>query len=140
MLQKQAHRGPDNSGIFIDAGFAGLGHARLAIIDLTSEANQPFQDNSDRYSLVFNGEIYNYVELKNELRSTYQFKTSSDTEVLLAAYLHWGKDCLSRLKGMFSFAIWDRDSKSLFAARDRFGVKPFFYSEEKGTMYFASEI
>ena len=94
MLEKQAHRGPDHTGTFIDEGFAGIGHNRLSIIDLSSEANEPFADNSGRFILTFNGEIYNYRELREELKSFYSFHTSSDTEVLLASYLRWGKDCL----------------------------------------------
>ena len=140
MLQKQSHRGPDHTGTYLDRGFAALGHNRLSIIDLSPEANEPFQDNSGRFFLTFNGEIYNYKELREELKNSYDFGTSSDTEVLLAAFMHWGKDCLQKFKGMFSFAIWDTQEKTLFAARDRFGVKPFFYSEVKGNLYFTSEI
>lgn len=140
MLEKQAHRGPDHTGTFIDKGFAALGHNRLAIIDLSPDANQPFTDNSGRYQLSFNGEIYNYKELKEELKSSYHFKTNSDTEVLLAAYIKWGKNCLPKFNGMFAFAIWDIKEKNLFAARDRFGVKPFFYTQEDKSLYFSSEI
>jgi len=140
MLEKQAHRGPDHTGTFIDEGFAGIGHNRLSIIDLSPEANEPFVDNSGRFILTFNGEIYNYKELREELKSFYSFHTSSDTEVLLAAYLKWGKDCLEKLNGMFAFAIWDTKEKQLFAARDRFGVKPFYYSLEDKSLYFSSEI
>ena len=140
MLEKQAHRGPDHTGTFMDEGFAGIGHNRLAIIYLSPEANQPFADNFGRYYLTFNGEIYNYKELREELKPFCQFKTISDTEVLLAAYLKWGKDCLHKFNGMFAFAIWDTKEKTLFAARDRFGVKPFFYTREKDALYFSSEI
>ncbi|TVZ25595.1 asparagine synthase (glutamine-hydrolysing) [Gillisia sp. Hel_I_86] len=140
MLKKQVHRGPDYTGIFIDEGFAALGHNRLAIIDLSPDANQPFTDISGRYQLTFNGEIYNYKELKEELKNSYHFKTTSDTEVLLAAYIKWGKKCLDKFIGMFAFTIWDIKEKSLFAARDRFGVKPFFYTQENGFLYFSSEI
>ncbi len=138
MLTAQNHRGPDNRSSFIEENIS-FGHNRLSIIDLSSEANQPFYDQEERYVLVFNGEIYNYLELKEEL--DYDFKTESDTEVLLASYIKWGKDCLDKLNGMFSFAIWDRNEKKLFAARDRFGVKPFYYHLSKGgDFYFASEI
>lgn len=140
MLKKQSHRGPDHTGIYIDKGFAGLGHNRLSIIDLSPDANQPFCDSSKRYYLSFNGEIYNYKELKLELKHVYTFRTNSDTEVLLAAFMHWGKECLHKLNGMFSFAIWDTQDKTLFAARDRFGVKPFYYFSGNGFFYFASEI
>lgn len=137
MLETQAHRGPDHTGVYIDKHVA-LGHNRLSIIDLSQEANQPFHDISNRYTIIFNGEIYNYLELKNEL--DYDFKTSSDTEVLLAAYIAWGSACLHRLNGMFSFAIWDQETRRLFAARDRFGVKPFYYYHSQDTFAFASEI
>ena len=137
MTNTQKHRGPDYTGTWIDEHIC-LGHNRLSIIDLSENANQPFQDKEKRFQLIFNGEIYNYQELKKEL--DYDFVTSSDTEVLLAAYIKWGKDCLHRLNGMFSFAIWDSKEKMLFAARDRFGVKPFYYHQSKDTFYFSSEI
>jgi len=140
MLEKQAHRGPDHTGTFMDEGFAGIGHNRLSIIDLSPDANEPFADNSGRHHLTFNGEIYNYKELREELKTFYHFKTTSDTEVLLAAYLKWGKDCLHKFDGMFAFAIWDTKEKQLFAARDRFGVKPLFYTIEDDSLYFSSEI
>lgn len=140
MLLSQSHRGPDAKGKYIDSNFAVLGHNRLAIIDLSQQSNQPFLDSSERYSLVFNGEIYNYIELKNELQYLYSFKTESDTEVLLAAYIIYGASCLQKLNGMFSFAIWDSHEKKLFAARDRFGVKPFFYAIKEDSLYFSSEI
>ena len=140
MLEAQKHRGPEHTGTYIDSCFAALGHNRLSIIDLSPEANEPFRDNSGRYYLSFNGEIYNYKELREELRVSYNFKTASDTEVLLAAFLKWGKDCLQKFNGMFAFAIWDSAEKKLFAARDRFGVKPFFYSEANDQFYFSSEI
>jgi asparagine synthase (glutamine-hydrolysing) len=140
MLASQHHRGPDSTGHFFDEGFAALGHNRLAIIDLSPQSNQPFLDSSGRYSLVFNGEIYNYIELKAELQGQYTFKTESDTEVLLAAYVVYGKACLQKCNGMFAFAIWDVQEKKLFAARDRFGVKPFFYALKDNSLYFSSEI
>ncbi|SHN09675.1 asparagine synthase (glutamine-hydrolyzing) [Polaribacter sp. KT 15] len=138
MLKTQHHRGPDNTGVFRDEQVL-LGHNRLSILDLSEKSNQPFKDNSNRYIITFNGEIYNYIELKEELKK-YNFKTESDTEVLLAAYIKWGKKCLHKLNGMFSFAIWDKEKKHLFAARDRFGVKPFYYYREKEKFYFSSEI
>jgi len=140
MLSGQHHRGPDATGKYKDDNFAALGHNRLAIIDLSAKSNQPFVDNSSRYVIVFNGEIYNYIELKKELQNQYVFKTESDTEVLLAAYIVYGKSCLEKLNGMFAFAIWDNNDKKLFAARDRFGVKPFCYSVKDQIFYFSSEI
>ena len=139
MLKVQNHRGPDFTGKFVEDKVA-LGHNRLSIIDLTDAANQPFHSNDNRFVLIFNGEIYNYKELKLELKDNYDFKTNSDTEVLLAAYLKWNKKALNKLNGMFSFVIWDKEKQSLFAARDRFGVKPFYYSLRNDTLYFASEI
>ena len=139
MLFTQKHRGPDFTGKYINNDIV-LGHNRLSIIDLSEKANQPFFSNDKRYILVFNGEIYNYLELKQELSKDYHFITNSDTEVLLAAYIKWGKNCLSKCNGMFSFAIWDVKTQSLFAARDRFGVKPFYYTLYNSSLYFASEI
>nr|WP_315217595.1 asparagine synthase (glutamine-hydrolyzing) [uncultured Flavobacterium sp.] len=140
MLFSQQHRGPDATGKYFDSGFAALGHNRLAIIDLSAQSNQPFIDPSGRYVIIFNGEIYNYIELKADLQNQYDFKTESDTEVLLAAFMVYGKSCLEKLNGMFAFAIWDNQDKKLFAARDRFGVKPFYYSFKGKTLYFSSEI
>jgi asparagine synthase (glutamine-hydrolysing) len=140
MLAVQKHRGPDFAGKYLDEGYVVLGHNRLSIIDLSSQSNQPFKDNSGRYVLVFNGEIYNYIELKEDLLDLYDFKTESDTEVLLAAFIVYGESCLQKLNGMFAFAIWDNQEKKLFAARDRFGVKPFYYSFYKSSFYFSSEI
>lgn len=140
MVAAQAHRGPDFSDAFIEEGFAALGHNRLAIIDLSPEANQPFQEPTGRYVMVYNGEVYNYKELRETLSSDYPFKTQCDTEVVLAAYLKYGSDCLKHFNGMFAFAIWDTREKKLFAARDRFGVKPFYYSIKDSDFYFASEI
>ena len=140
MLNIQQHRGPDHAGIYLKENQVALGHNRLSIIDLSEAAQEPFADNSKRYFLIFNGEIYNYLELKQELKPVYDFKTESDTEVLLAAYIHWGRKCLEKFNGMFSFAIWDSREKKLFAARDRFGVKPLYYSFDGNSFYFASEI
>jgi len=142
MVAAIRHRGPDSSGIFVDpSGIACLGHRRLSIIDLSDAGSQPLYDETGRYCLVYNGEIYNYLELRQELRSSYRFKSSTDSEVLLAAYVKWGAACLDKFIGMFSFLIWDKKNKSLFAARDRFGVKPFYYSlATDGTLRIASEI
>ncbi|MBM6593018.1 asparagine synthase (glutamine-hydrolyzing) [Microvirga pudoricolor] len=139
MMQRQRHRGPDDVGTFIEDNI-GLGFVRLSILDLTSAGHQPMISDDGRYVLIFNGEIYNYLEIKKELSYTYEFQTRSDTEVLLKAYCHWGDDCLRRFNGMFAFAIYDRRTKTLFAARDRFGVKPFYYYLTHDTFVFASEI
>jgi len=141
MLAAQRHRGPDGTGSFVSPGArAALGHDRLAIIDLSDEARQPMSRDGRRW-IVFNGEIYNYRELARELGSRYALRTRSDTEVLLAAYEAWGAACLDRLIGMFAFAIWDDREQTLWAARDRFGVKPFHYaSGPAGEFLFSSEI
>ncbi len=134
-----AHRGPDGAGLFCE-NEVGLGHRRLSIIDLSDASSQPMFLN-DRYVMVYNGEIYNYLEIKEELVAAgYTFKTSGDSEVLLVAYHHWGADCLQRFNGMWSFAIYDREKRIVFCARDRFGVKPFYYTEHYGSFYFGSEI
>ena len=127
------YRGPDGEGQWIsENGKVGLGHRRLSIIDLSSNANQPMHYLS-RYSIVFNGEIYNYLELKQRLiKDGYSFKTESDTEVLMALYDQEKEDCLLLLDGMFSFVIYDNEKNEIFAARDRFGEKPFFYSYDPG--------
>lgn len=138
MNSSMSHRGPDADGVYIDKQIA-LGHRRLSIIDLSTSANQPFKDNSERYIIVFNGEIYNFQEVKLQLKD-YDFKTNGDTEVIMAAYIKWGAACLQYFKGMFAFAIWDTKEQQLFAARDRFGVKPFYYYDKDGLFLFASEI
>lgn len=141
MTESIAHRGPDGSGIWINNdGTVGLGHRRLSIIDLTNAGHQPMHY-LNRYTIVFNGEIYNYLELKQNLKKRgYSFKSDSDTEVLLALYDQMGVNCLKELDGMFAFAIWDSQEKNLFCARDRFGEKPFYYSVINNTLYFASEM
>lgn len=142
MTDAVSHRGPDGDGHWIDdRKKIGLGHRRLAIIDLSSEADQPMKYHDGRYSMIFNGEIYNYIELKEKLsKKGYEFKTSSDTEVLLALFDEKKEKCLDELDGMFAFAIWDEKEKKLFCARDRFGEKPFFYAVKDGAFYFASEM
>jgi asparagine synthase (glutamine-hydrolysing) len=135
------HRGPDGSGEWIgpqkNVGFA---HRRLAIIDLSVDAAQPMHY-LGKYTIVFNGEIYNYIELKNQLQQLgYSFKTNSDTEVILAAFDYYQDDCVQHFDGMFSFAIWDEITQTLFAARDRFGEKPFFYINQNERFVFASEM
>jgi asparagine synthase (glutamine-hydrolysing) len=139
MLKAQEHRGPDATKDWHDA-FCSLGHNRLSIIDLSSNANQPMVSSCGRYVIVFNGEIYNYLEIKNALEPYFIFQTHSDTEVLLNAYIHWGNNFLHQLNGMFALSIWDRQEKRLFIARDRFGVKPFYYFTNSNQFFFASEI
>ena len=138
MADSISYRGPDGEGFFVDTEVA-LGHRRLSILDLSSSGNQPMTSDDKRYTIVFNGEIYNYLELKKEM-SNEKFKSSSDTEVLLRSYQKWGKDCLNKLNGIFSFAIWDKKTKTLFCARDHLGVKPFYYHFSNGNFYFSSEI
>lgn len=133
-----SHRGPDGSGVFCDESI-GLGHVRLKIIDLLSRSNQPMT--LENLIIVFNGEIYNYLELKKTLALKGAiFKTTSDTEVILWAYKLLGEGCLEEFRGMFSFAIWDQKEKRLFCARDRLGIKPFYFSENKDGFFFSSEI
>lgn len=138
------HRGPDHTSYEVDnisKCFVYMGHARLSIIDLNDHASQPFNSSCGRYSLVFNGEIYNYKELKEELkRFDYLFETESDTEVLLYSLIEWGIECLPRLIGMFSFVFLDREEKKLTLVRDAFGIKPFFYMLKNQELYFASEL
>lgn len=141
-LASMHHRGPDDCGVwFSEDRRCGLGHRRLSIIDLSHAGHQPFCDATGRYQLTFNGEIYNYLELRSELAREYVFQTATDTEVLLAAWVVWGAACLDRLIGMFAFAIWDNQSGTLTAVRDRFGVKPLFYAlRPSGGLVLASEI
>ncbi len=133
------HRGPDGNGISRYPG-AILGHTRLAIIDLTEQASQPMSSPDGRFVLVYNGEIYNYKELRNQLSAHHVFRSNSDTEVLLAAWLRWGRDCLQYLDGMFAFCIYDTKERSAFLARDRFGQKPLFIATKGKKLFFASEI
>jgi asparagine synthase (glutamine-hydrolysing) len=158
-----AHRGPDGEGFVLatggwtelrysfqrraDAGVCdspvrvGLGHRRLAILDLSDRGLQPMCTHDGRTWIVFNGEIYNHVEIRTSLQSKgHAFRTRTDTEVLLNAYVEWGEDCLARLDGMFAFAVWDDSNGRLFCARDRLGIKPFYYATPNGNFVFASEI
>lgn len=140
MNDLQRHRGPDDEGVYVD-NYCVLGHCRLAIIDLSKDGHQPFESDDHRFQLVYNGEIYNYIELRDELqRFGWQFKTKTDTEVLLKAYLQYGKACLSKFNGMFAFAIYDTKKQTLFLARDRVGIKPLYYATIDSKLYFASEI
>ncbi len=140
MNKVQEHRGPDDCGVFHDS-LSVLGHQRLSIIDLSKDGHQPFASTDGRYQLVYNGEIYNYIELRQELSHLgHHFLTKTDTEVLLASFIQYGPDCLSKLNGMFAFAIYDTKNQSLFLARDRMGIKPLYYVEFADRWYFASEI
>ena len=134
-----SHRGPDGKGAFYDGGIS-LGHNRLSIIDISESASQPMLSSDGRFAIVFNGEIYNFKELKKELEGEYNFKTKSDTEVILAAYSKWGKDCLNKLNGMFAFAVWDKEKKELFLVRDHAGIKPLYYFWDNNKFIFSSEI
>lgn len=134
------HRGPDGSGIYTNS-WIQFGHTRLAIIDLSEAGHQPMSSHDGRYVVTYNGEIYNHVELRVELeRLGERFQSHSDTEVLLAAYGRWGRNCVKRFRGMFAFALWDNAEKTLFLARDRCGEKPLFYHRDGGRLVFASEL
>lgn len=147
MTDAIAHRGPNSQGIWHDDN-CYLGHRRLSIIDLSEAGNQPFISQDGRYIMVYNGELYNYKDLKFSLQRSefgtsqlpYFFKTNTDTEVILASYLRWGKECVNYFNGMFAFAIWDTKEHQLFIARDRMGIKPLYYQFKNNTLLFASEI
>lgn len=133
------HRGPDDEGYYFDENI-GLGHRRLSIIDLKT-GKQPFHSFDNRFAIIFNGEIYNYKQVQSQLiQKGYKFITTSDTEVLLNAFIEWGKDALNKLNGMFAFAIWNKNDKELFIARDRLGKKPLYYFHTKNFFAFSSEI
>ncbi|MCG8702365.1 MAG: asparagine synthase (glutamine-hydrolyzing) [Bacteroidales bacterium] len=136
------HRGPDDSGFHFDKeNNVLLGHNRLSIIDLSINAHQPMTDESSRFTIVYNGEVYNYKELQNELQEKgFQFKSNSDTEVVLKSFMHWKEKCLDKFRGMFAFAIYDNSKKQLFLARDRFGIKPLIYSKYHNQFIFSSEL
>lgn len=139
MLRPMAHRGPDGNGIHLDH-HVGLGHLRLSIIDL-SLGNQPMTNEDGTVWLVFNGEIYNYLELRSQLIARgHKFKTHSDTEVIIHLYEEKGPACVNELRGMFAFAIWDAKKQRLFVARDRLGIKPLYYCQTRDALYFASEL
>lgn len=142
MTQIMAHRGPDSSGVQVFAAEAvALGHRRLSILDLSARGHQPMSDPGEQCWITYNGEIYNYRELRQDLeKAGFVFRSDTDTEVLLYAYQHWGVACLQKLNGMFAFAIWDRPRQTLFAARDRLGIKPLYYHHAHGALVFASEI
>lgn len=140
MLQQLAKRGPDDEGIF-HSGPAMLGHRRLSILDLSEKAHQPMVDQASGISIVFNGCIYNYPEIRKTLQTKgHAFNSTGDTEVILRAYLEWGRECVSRFNGMFAFAIWNSHTQTLFMARDRMGIKPFYYSLDGDRLRFASNL
>lgn len=141
MTRVLAHRGPDGEGVVCPQGEGfGLGNRRLSIIDLSSAGAQPMCDPAKRFWITYNGEVYNYREIRSDLeRRGCCFRSQTDTEVVLAAFVSWGEACLERLNGMFALAIWDRQERSLFAARDRLGIKPLYWAESNGTLFLASE-
>ena len=135
-----SHRGPDGEGQYIDGSLA-LGHRRLSIIDLSHAGHQPMQTRNGRFIITYNGEVYNYKELRIELEALgYQFHSATDTEVILNSYAEWGSQCLAKFNGMFAFAIWDKKNQELFLGRDRYGIKPLYYYKQNNTFIFASEI
>ena len=135
-----SHRGPDGEGVWADT-YIGLGHRRLAIIDLSEAARQPMNDGNDRYVITYNGEVYNFQELRAELETLgYKFKSHTDSEVVLKSWCEWGTDALLKFNGMFAFAIWDKKEKRLFLARDRCGIKPLYYWYQKNRLVFGSEV
>lgn len=141
MCQTMAHRGPDNQGVENCGNFI-LGHRRLSIIDLSENANMPMFSEDKQYCITYNGEFYNFKEVREELKKKgYHFRTNSDTEVLLKAFIEYKEKCLKKINGMFAFAIWDKKNKKLFLARDKFGQKPlFYYKDNKKNFLFASEL
>lgn len=145
MLARIEHRGPDDEGLFVaemsSGERIGLGHRRLSIIDLSPAGHEPMPDAGGRIWLTFNGEIYNFKELRSELESRgHRFKSDTDAEVVIYAYLEWGRECLARFNGMFALAIWDSKDESLFLARDRLGIKPLYYADTPAGFAFASEV
>ncbi|MFA5010582.1 MAG: asparagine synthase (glutamine-hydrolyzing) [Ignavibacteria bacterium] len=140
MMWKIKHRGPDDVGFFID-GNIGLGFVRLSILDLSPLGHQPMFDETKRYIIIHNGEVYNFLEIRNELkRKGYNFKSNTDTEVILYSFIEWGEDCLHKFNGMWAFCILDTQTKDIFFSRDRYGVKPFYYYLDTNIFVFASEI
>jgi len=142
MRDAMAHRGPDDAGeVTLDDGRLWFGHRRLSVLDLTERGRQPMSCEHGRLWITYNGEIFNYRELRRELEAGGdRFRTETDTEVILAAYRRWGTDCLERLNGMWAFALWDRDERRLFVARDRFGIKPLYYAQTPSGLLLASEL
>lgn len=135
MTDALAHRGPDGEGHYVDGG-VGLGHRRLAVIDLSPAAHQPMSTPDGQIVISYNGELYNFHALRVELEALgYRFRSRGDTEVLLYAYAAWGEACVPRFNGMFAFAVWDRTRQRLVLARDRFGVKPLYYTQQGHTFF-----
>jgi asparagine synthase (glutamine-hydrolysing) len=134
------HRGPDRQNAVKISDHIGLGHTRLSFLDLGEGGKQPMPSEDEKHWISFNGEIYNYLELREELKTNYNFQSNSDTEVLLAAYKKWGMDMLNRLEGMFAFALLDKEANTLFLARDQFGIKPLYYYQDGQNLIFASEL
>ena len=140
MMDAIRHRGPDAGGKYVDDDIA-LGHRRLSIIDVSEQGNQPLYSEDGNLVLCFNGEIYNFMEIRRELEEKgYHFATNTDSEVLIYGYRQWGTELLNRLRGMFAFVIWDKETKTLFGARDFFGIKPLYFAQMNGTLIFGSEI
>jgi asparagine synthase (glutamine-hydrolysing) len=142
MRDAMKHGGPDDCGIYIDDTFPlAFGHRRLSFLDLSPLGHQPMKDDSGKIILIFNGEIYNFLEIRKELeQKQYRFRSGSDTEVIIASYLEWGKECFKRFNGMFALAILDKRSNKLLLVRDHAGIKPLYYSIQKDALYFASEV
>ena len=136
------HRGPDSAGVYISQNKkVGFGHRRLAIIDLSPAGHQPMTNEDGSIWITYNGEIYNFQQIRPELEKRgHIFRSKSDTEVIIHAYEEYGFNCVKKFNGMFAFAIWDEKRQILFAARDHLGIKPFYYAFQNGTFYFASEI
>lgn len=140
MMKKIKHRGPDDEGVLIDNNY-GFGFVRLSILDLSPQGHQPMFDDTGRYMIIHNGEVYNYIELRDDLQGLgHRFRSSTDSEVLLHSFIEWGESCLHKLNGMFAFAIYDKQTKNIFAARDRYGIKPFYLYQDKNQLVFSSEI
>ncbi|MGK9477954.1 asparagine synthase (glutamine-hydrolyzing) [Melioribacter sp. OK-6-Me] len=140
MMLKMKHRGPDDNGIFVEKN-VGLGFVRLSILDLSYQGHQPMFDESNRYVIIHNGEVYNFIELRDELKKKgYSFFSNTDTEVILKAYMEWNESCLDKFNGMWAFAIYDKMKNELFISRDRYGIKPFYYYLDENQFIFASEI
>ena len=132
-------RGPDNSDVYIDNEVI-FGHNRLSIIDLSESANQPYISNDETIVITYNGELYNYIDIKNELSGFYDFKTNSDTEVIIASYKKWGIKMLDHFNGMFAFALWDKTNNNFYLIRDRMGIKPLYYFEHENSVVFSSSV